>query len=138
MFEKILVEASLVPIREAASQGNLDAMCQLARHILEGDRTRLCLDSTAALCECILDHKDFGEDIEMARSTIKLLADHVAQCYQEGRMSYADYEEGMRLMLRELVLWTVKQPEEFWNIFELKHAVDWLYEHPSEPLQTTN
>ena len=135
MFETILVEASLVPVREAASQGDLSAMCQLARHILEGDRTRLCLESTASLCERILAHEHFGEDSEMARTTIKLLADHVAQCYQEGRMSYADYEEGMRLMLRELILWSVQMPEEEWNIAELKHAMDWLYEHLPESQQ---
>lgn len=127
MFENIIVDTELIPVREAASKGNLPAMQKLARHIIEGDRTNVSPEMTRKLIESIIDHEDFGKEIEPLRDTLKLMADVTSESYRAGEIEYLEYVEGMQLALKELLKKTVEYPFDCWPIEEMKHCLDWLH-----------
>ncbi len=135
MFENIIVSAELLPIRESASKGNLAAMCQLARHIIDGDQTKLSTEMVERICTEIVQHQDLESDIERIRDLCKLMADCYFVLHEEGKLDTKEARKQMRIKLKELVFWTVQLPFEQWDIVELKHCVEWLYHEELEPIE---
>lgn len=136
MFKNVIIDTELLPLRKAASQGDLAAMCQLARHIIDGDRTQLSTDIVEELCIKISEHKDIEGDIEAIRNLCKLLADWYWMRHEEGKISSTEAREEMRLSLKNLIFWTVQKPMEEWDIEELKNCTEWLYLDETEPLES--
>jgi len=138
MFENVILDTELLPLRKAASEGDLTAMCQLARHIIDGDRTQISTDMLEKLCGQIVQHKELEGDIERTRDLCKLVADAHYLLYEEGKISIEEVRNQMRQNLKELVFWTVQLPFDQWDMTEIKNCVDWLHIDETEPLETIN
>jgi len=112
MFKNVIIDSDLIPLREAASRGDLKSMYKLARHIIEEDGTKLSIETTQNLIEKITTHPDYGKEREVVRDTLKLIADHTSERYLAGEINYLEYVKGMKNSLKELIKLSIDYPFE--------------------------
>jgi hypothetical protein len=136
MIEEILVDSKLLPVREAAQNGNLDALFTLSKHIMENDRARLSTKNLRALSAAIASHEDFGktEDPRQIVELCKIMADYYWCLYQEGGIDGETAREEMRIKYQELIYFSAQLDFADWDITTMKNCMDWLAADAFEPI----
>lgn len=136
MIEGILVDSKLLPIREAAQQGDMDAILMLARHIMENDRARLSTRNLKTLSEAIASHEAFEDTtnpipiIELC----KVMADYYWCLYLDGEIDGDGCRDEMRFYYQALIHWSSRLDFEDWDIATMKNCMDWLAMDAFEPI----
>jgi hypothetical protein len=138
MFENIIVTSDLLPIRQAASQGDLNAMCQLARYLVDQDSAKISTEMVEKICTKIATHKELEDNIEHIIDLCKLLADCYSILHKQDKLDTVEARKQMRLKLMEVIFWSTQLPFEQWNIEELKNCVDWLFEESITPIDAAH
>lgn len=128
MLDHILVEKEWLEVREAAQKGNLDALLQLAGHLIGNDKIKPGSKNLRSLAEAIARHQDFGkmEDPAHLIELCKIMADYYHSLYSEGQLDGESARDEMRTKYRELIYWSAQLPFEEWDIATMKNCMDWL------------
>ncbi|MCB0561428.1 MAG: hypothetical protein KDD09_20880 [Phaeodactylibacter sp.] len=126
MFEKIIVDQDLLPLREMASRGDIQGMFDLATHTITGDKTPCSAETTLALCNAIMAHEDFGKDLSLARYTLSLAAQTAHRLFEDGSISWEEAAETIREMARSVLMSTADIPAEDWDLDQLQSCIEWL------------
>lgn len=136
MIEGILVDSKLLPVREAAQQGDMEAILTLARHIMQNDRARLSTKNLQILSEAIATHKDFDDTNNPIQiiELCKVMADYYWCLYQDGGIDGETARDEMRLKYQELIYWSSQLDFSEWDIATMKNCMDWLAADAFEPI----
>lgn len=129
MFEKILVTGDLLPIREAACEGDLDALISLTRHVLAGKHTLQSGEAAFDILHVIFDHKDFYENLPRAWGVYVLCSQAEQLLYREGKKNRKEYLTRSYDYLQWLVKAMLHAPRPMWDYELLEYAITWMKEH---------
>ena len=129
MFEKILVTEELLPVREAASQGDLDAMFTLLNHVINGHHTKLCGDTAFILINAMFDHEEFPDNLPRAWATYRLCSQAEHSLYQAGKNTQKEMIERSCDYLQWMIESMICAPRWMWNYELLEYAIQWIDQH---------
>lgn len=132
MFNHILVTQDILPIRHAASQGDLDALFALLKHVLEGKEAQRCSGLAFNLISAMFNHPDFKQNLPRAWHAYFLCSEAEKLLYEEGKSSYSHYLENACDYLKSVIEIMTVTPCQMWNFELLDYCIDWIKEH--EPL----
>lgn len=132
MFDHIIVSQEVLPIRDAASQGDIHALFELANHVLRGNQAARKSELVDPLIHALFDHEDFGKDGRLFCDTYVMMT-HVLQLeWESGEISYRDYlEQGcesLELMLTVITTW----PRAQWNHEQMRNSLNWILQSKQE------
>ena len=129
MFENILVSGELLPLREAASQGDLDAMLILADHVLEGKNTKACGETAFGIINKMFAHKDFTQNLPRAWEVYILCCNAEQLLYWQGKNTYLGYIKRCCDYLQWLIEVQTQAPRSMWNYRQLEACLAWIREN---------
>jgi hypothetical protein len=129
MFDDMLVTGELLPLRKAASAGDLDAMFMLTNQVLEGKNTRACGDTAFRIINVMFDHEAFKQNLPRAWGVYLLCSRAEYQLYREGKNSYRQYITRSCDYLQWLIEMQTSAPRRLWNYGQLERCIVWLREN---------
>lgn len=136
-FEHILVTETLLPVRDRAIAGDIEAMFELAGCLLRGHHAAQRSDAAWQVIEAMFDHPDFRQDLQRFCDIYVMVERCLRLYYQEGRTDYCSYVAESREHLRLMVDVMTSAPVTTWNIPQLRHCLDWLEHHQDSTTEAT-
>lgn len=132
MFEKIIVADELYPVREAAREGDLSAMFNLADHVVRGKHTRQCGETAFEIINAMFDHKSFTQDLPRVWEVFKLCSLAEQLLYREGKSSFKEFIKCSCDYLQWMIEAIISAPRQRWDYRLLAYGIDWIKEHDSQ------
>ena len=129
MFEKIIVSESLLPVREKACEGDIEAMFELANHVIEGNETKPCGDTAFQIISTMFNHKDFLNNPPRIWNTFILCTWALKLQKKVGKISYSKYIEDSCFYLARMIDGMTSQPREIWDIDKLQNCLQWIQDN---------
>ena len=129
MFDDILVTGELLPIREAASKGDLDAMLILTDHVLEGKNTKACGETAFRIIVAMFKHNELKKNPRRCWEIFVQAANAEQLLYWQGKASYHDSIKGSCHFLQRLIEAQVSTPRHLWNYRQMESCLAWIREN---------
>lgn len=129
MFNQIIVSEEILPVREAASLGDIDAMYKLTEHILNGKQTARTSRYAENVLDAMFKHPDFLKDLQRFCNCYVMRTTLLRIRYQEELISYRDYVEQSCDYLQMMIDCMTTAPRHMWNYSQLINCIDWIAEH---------
>lgn len=129
-YHKFLVPQELVPLREAAIEGDFDAMFELADSLLHGRKMKRCSDSAWQVIDQLWEHPELiGHNERFCNLCIMMVALFCLR-YEEGKCSYMAFVQHGSSYYETMVQMMTQTPVDRWNLFQLRRAIEWLEIYP--------
>ena len=129
MFDHIIVAEELLPVRQAAGKGDIDAMFSLLEHIIRGEHTAKSGRNADYVLSQMLDHDESTSNHKRFWNTLIIKVHTFKLLYQEGEISYREYiREGcdyLQIMIKSMT----GSPRQYWNYNQLINCIDWIREN---------
>ncbi len=129
MFHHIIVEKELLPVREAAGEGKIEAMFELADAILQGRHTKASPELAGPVIEAMFDHPDFRKDLQRFCNTYVMMTHYFKLQYEMGRIELREMVEQGSEYLQMMIQTMTTAPRHHWNRAQLQHCLCWIDEH---------
>lgn len=129
MFDSIIVAEELLPIRNAAGQGDIDAMFALADHVVKGKHTRQSGKIANQIIGEMYKRDDFSNNYTRAWNTYVLNVCALKLMQLEGEISYRQYIEDSCDYLQYMIDSMTSAPRQMWNYEQLENCIAWIREN---------
>ena len=129
LFEHIIVAEELLPVRDAASTGDIDAMFTLLEHILQGKHTAKSGKNADSVLDQMFVHEDSSRDHKRLWNSLVLKVHTLKLLHQEGELSYHEYIEHGCDYLQILIETMTGSPRQYWDYTQLINCIDWIREN---------
>mgnify|MGYP000862945865 CR=1 FL=1 len=129
MFEHIIVTKELLPIRDAACNGDIDAMFTLADHIVQGKYTKQSGKNADTVIDRMYGHPDFIKDPYRAWDTYVMTVCALKLMQQEGEITYHEYIGDSCMYLQMMISCMTSAPRHMWNYQQLENCIAWIREN---------
>lgn len=126
LFEHIIVSEELLPVRDAASKGDIEAMFALVDHILKGKHTARSGKNAAAVLGQMFGHEDSTKDHRRFWNTLVMKVHALKLQHQEKEISYEEYIREGCDYLQMLIESMTGSPRQFWNYNQLINCIAWI------------
>lgn len=132
MFNHIIVDSELLPIRNSASEGDINAMFKLAGCILNGQQTVAAPEAAKPIIDAMFDHPDFRKDLQRFCDTYVMMTEYLHLQYKKGEISLRNFLidscDYMEMMISTMT--TAKR--QYWNLPQLQECLQWIEESQQE------
>jgi hypothetical protein len=132
MFDNLIVTNKLLPIRNAASLGDINAIFELLEHVLKGKQTARSGEYAEQLLAALFDHKDFACNAKRAWNCYVLKVHALRILYEEGEMAYEHYLKEGCDYLQMMVKSMAECPREYWDHDQMINAIIWIRDNEPE------
>lgn len=132
MFEHIIVAEELLPLREAACKGDIEAIFVLAKQVLEGKRAAKSGKNGYFIVNSMFYHDDFKKNLYRFWDTYVMMVDVLQLQYYEGNISLKEYIEDSCNYLQWMIDCMTAAPRHMWNYRQLENCIAWIREHEAK------
>lgn len=129
LFDHIIVAQELLPTRDAAGKGDIEAMFTLADHIVKGIYTARSGENADFVLDRMFGHEQFADNHKRAWNTYVVKVHTLRLLFQEGKIDYAEYIRESCDYLQMMIASMSGSPRQYWNHRQLVNCINWIAEH---------
>lgn len=126
MFDHVIVAQELLPLREAAGKGDIDAMFELADAIVKGRFTKASSEAADPLIDAMLNHPDFRKDLQRFCNTLVMMTHFLQLQWKEGKIDRRTYLQRSCTHLQQMIQCMTLAEPEYWDKVQLRDCLDWI------------
>ena len=126
MFQYLIVSQELLPIRDAASQGDLDAMYKLAEAAIHGKGMKQCGVTACDILDAMIEKDEIREDIYRFVNTYILMVHGFSDQYDKGLIDDAEFAHKGCFYMELAIRAMTKFPYDYWPIDQLQSCLEWI------------
>lgn len=135
LYQNLLVSCELLPLREAAKQGDITAMYQLTESVISQEDSTADGETTYQLLMQLVCHDDFHKDYDRVINCFIMFSWAFGRLYEEGRISYKQYVEDSRQYLQMAMDIITTLPCEDWDFPQIESCLNWIKLHREQPVE---
>ena len=132
MFNHIIVDSELLPIREAASHGDIDAMFTLADSIVRGKQTSASPEAASPIIDAMFNHPDFRNDLQRFCNTYIMRTHYMELQCDRGEISRKEYLSDSCDYLEMMIRAITAGSRQLWNLEQLQICLSWIEDSEEE------
>jgi hypothetical protein len=129
LFDHIIVAEELLPVRQAAGEGDIEAMFSLLEHIIRGEHTAKSGRNANFVLSQMFGHKDSTSNHKRFWNTLIIQVHTFKLLHKEGEISYREYIEDGCTYLQMMIESMTGSPRRYWNYNQLINCIDWIREN---------
>ncbi len=128
----MIIDISLIPLRDAAAGGDLPSLCSLARKVVEGRGVRPCPDILDEIYQRIMAHPDHGKHPYSVLAALNILSACADLHCERGDISEQEATDAIRQVVVERIRYYASLPYDQWDLDVMQYGMEWLAVHEPE------